>query len=280
MSTSAPPRRPTSPPPSLPKSVPGSSAKRSFTVQTGITSAAQRTVIYGPGGVGKSKLASLLQSVGVKPIVLDIGASTSFLDVPRIADISGWHELRDALHDESLWAGVGAVVIDDLTKAEEMAAQWVIQNVKHEQKDKPIHSIEDYGWGKGYTHIYETFLTLLSDLDAHIRDGRHVVCIAHECTASVPNPAGEDWIRYEPRLQSPASGKASIRHRVKEWCDHLLFIGYDTAVNKNGKAIGGDSRTIYPREMPTHWAKSRYLEEPILYPDGSFDLWSKLFGKA
>ena len=29
-----------------------------------------------------------------------------------------------------------------------------------------------------------------------------------------PNPAGEDWLRYEPRLQSPNSGKASIRLRV------------------------------------------------------------------
>lgn len=279
MSTSAPPRRPTSPPPSLPKTVPGGgTARRGFSFkQTAVD--AQKCVIYGPGGIGKSKLHSLMMLQGLRTGVLDIGTSCGFLSVNKVDDVLTWQDLRDALSDDGLWTGIDAIVIDDLSKAEELATNWVVQNVKHEKKEKPIRSIEDYGFGKGYTHVYEAFLTLLSDLDRHVRAGRHVVCICHECTANVPNPGGEDWIRYEPRLQSPPSGKSSIRHRVKEWCDHLLFIGYDTAVNESGKAIGGGSRTIYPQEMPTHWAKSRCLTEPIIYDDGSSELWVKLFGK-
>ena len=105
------------------------------------------------------------------------------------------------------------------------------------------------------------------------------MCIAHSTTANVPNPSGEDFIRWEPRLQAPASGKNSIRNRVIEWCDHTMFIGYDMFV-EDGKAAGGGSRAIYPTERPTHLAKSRSLADPIIYDRGTFELWTKLFKKG
>jgi hypothetical protein len=117
-------------------------------------------------------------------------------------------------------------------------------------------------------------------LDSHIRAKRHVVCIAHECTAPVPNPGGEDFIRYEPRLQSPKSGENSIRHRVKEWSDYMLFIGYDTFVNEDGKGTGAGTRTIHFVELPTHWAKTRTISDPLPYTRGSAALWEQLFKKG
>lgn len=277
----APPKAAPPPPkPSRNGAFPGAAQTKKFAVQSGVRADFQRIIVYGPGGAGKSSLAASLKEVGIKPLFLDIGNGTGFLDVDRIEGIGSWDELRGVLHDEPIWNGFGAVVIDDLTKAEELAVRWTIENVPHEKKEKAIRSIEDYGFGKGLTHTYETFLTILADLDAHIRAGRQVVCIAHECTASVPNPGGVDFIRYEPRLQSPASGKNSVRHRVKEWCDHMFFIGYDTFVNESGKAQGGGSRTIFPAEMPTHWAKSRCMSEPIVYERGSCELWKSLFGKG
>lgn len=217
----------------------------------------------------------------MKPLFLDIGDGTRFLDVKRLTPSEGldsWESLRAALHEPSLWKDFNCVVLDDLTKAEELAAAWVVANVK--KKDGSFaSSIEGFGYGTGYGHLYETFLLLLNDLDSHIRAGRHVVCIAHECTARVPNPSGENFIRYEPRLQSPDSGKNSIRLRVKEWCDHLLFVGYDVYVSDDGKAKGSGSRTIYCSEMPTHMAKSRTLSEPTPYEKGSVETWQRLFGK-
>lgn len=248
-------------------------------MQHGVTIKAQKIVIYGPGGIGKTELWSLLTKVGIKPLCLDIGDSSKFIDVTRVPaeEIPTWEDLRAALQQESLWSGFDAVVIDDLTRAEEMAAEWVVRNIKHEKQGKPITCIEDYGFGKGFGYVYDAFLNLLGDLDSHIRNNRHVICVCHECTAPVPNPSGDDFIRYEPRLQSPKSGKDSIRHRVKEWCDHLFFVGYDTHVNEDGKGIGGGSRTIYSNEMPTHWAKTRSMSEQITYSRGSAGLWEKLF---
>lgn len=235
-------------------------------------------VLYGPGGVGKTELCSLIAQSGLKPIFLDVGDGTRFMDVARVEGIdatSSWDDLRAALHADDLYSEYNAIVVDDLTKCEELASAWVVDNIAHEKGHK-VKSIEGYGFGKGLSHVYDTFMHLLGDLDQHCRKGRWVICIAHECTASVPNPSGEDFLRYEPRLQSPKSGKESIRHRVKEWCDHLFFVGFDVAVDNDGKASGGGTRTIYPVELPTHWAKSRSLSEPINYERGSNLLWERL----
>lgn len=239
----------------------------------------QKIGIYGPGGIGKSKLWSLAEKVGVVPLGVDIENGCNFLDVSIVSPTpESWEELRSVLHDLELIKQYGMVAVDSFTKAEEMALVWTLANVKHE-KGHTVKSIEGYGFGKGYTHLYETFLQILGDLDAIARAGIHVVFVCHDCTAPVPNPSGEDYIRFEPRLQSPSSGKASIRHRVKEWADHLLFVGYDTFVTEDGKATGKGTRTIYPSERPTHWAKSRLISGHFEYKDNDPTLWKLLFGK-
>ena len=278
MATAPPPLKTPPPPqkrpPTRPSNGPAIPAQK-FTVEHGKTLAFHKTVVYGPGGVGKSELCSLLADAGVKPVFIDLDMETEHLDVSRYR-LSSFAELRALLHDEKELSPFGAIVVDSLTKAEELAIEWTLTNVKHD-KGHAVDSIEGYGYGKGFTHVYETFLKLLGDLDAVIRLGKHVVCTAHDCTTNVPNPMGEDWIRWEPRLQHPGSGKASIRLRVKEWCTHMLYIGYDQLVNKDGKATGSGTRTIYPRELPTHLAKSRTLADPIPYVQGDSILWKQLF---
>lgn len=210
-------------------------------------------------------------------MIVDIGTGSGFVDIDRVEPApQSWDDLRACLHEQSLWTPFDTVVIDDLTTAETMAVQWTLANVKAERANGGavhVNSIEGYGWGKGYVHVYETFLQLLGDLDSHVRAGRMVVCVTHECTARVPNPAGDDFIRFEPRLQN--SDKGNIRSRIKEWCDHLFFIGYDI-FSKDGKATGGGTRTIYPCEMPTHVAKSRLISSQIVYEHGSADLWKAI----
>lgn len=250
--------------------------KKSFAVKGGANVAAQKVIIYGPGGVGKTELASLIAKSGIKPVFLDITDGTKFLNVDRVEPSPEcWDDLRDALRTESLFDGCGAIVIDDLTKAEEFATAWALKNIRND-KGELVQSVEKYGFGKGLTHVYESFLPILSDLDAHARKGRWIICIAHECVDNVPNPSGEDWLQYQPRLQSPKSGKASIRHRVKEWTDHLICVTFDQAVNEEGKAIGSGTRTIYTCELPTWWAKSRSLSQSFAYERGSNELWQRL----
>jgi len=275
-----PPPRPIPPPPIKQSARNGDAplpTKGKFKIDVGVKTGMQKVVIYSSGGAGKTSLAASLSQVGITPLILDLEQGSKHCDVSRIDTIESWDDLRSILHDQELLRPFGAIVIDSLTKAEEMATAWTLENVPHE-KGHFVSSIEGYGFGKGVTYVYETMLRLIGDLDAIARSGKHVVCTAHECVTNVPNPTGEDWIRYEPRLQSPTSGKSSVRHKIKEWADSLLFIGYDTYVTKDGKGQGSGTRTIYPCEMPTHLAKSRSLSEPIPYVRGSADLWKQVFG--
>jgi len=234
--------------------------------------AGHRVLLYGPGGIGKTTLVT--QAPG--PVAFfDLDDSLARLrfalgdalgNLRPVSGIESWMDLRETLQADG-WDGISTIAIDSLTKAEELAVAHTVGSVPHE-KGHRVQRLEDYGYGKGYQHVFDTFLPLLADLDRHCRAGRHVVLICHDCTSTVPNPAGEDWLRYEPRLQSPNSGKASIRLRVREWADHVLFLGYDVDVNEDGKGRGVGTRTLYPAELPHCMAKSRTCGQAMAVGSG------------
>lgn len=244
-------------------------------------SAGHRVVMYGPGGIGKTTMACAAPG----PVAFfDLDESLAILrpagEVWPV-QAANWQGMRVALQSPG-WDSVKTIVIDSGTKAEELALAHLLATVRTE-KGRPATSIEDYGFGKGYTHLFDTFLPLLGDLDAHCRAGRNVVMICHDCTTTCPNPMGEDWLRYEPRLQSPNSGKASIRLRVKEWADHMLWYGYDVVVD-DGKGKGSGTRTIYPAELPHCMAKSRSCRLPMPVTDDAPEtlayIWQQVLGEV
>jgi hypothetical protein len=66
---------------------------------------------------------------------------------------------------------------------------------------------------------------------------------------------------------------------VREWADHVLFVGYDVAV-KDGKGSGSGTRTIYPCELPHCMAKSRTLSAPMALSKFDLSLWNQLIGET
>jgi len=239
----------------------------------------QRIVLYGTGGIGKTTLACLAPGpvafidADESLAILKTQLQDNDIPLPLPVQATDWKSLRDALHSDG-WDKVQTIVCDTATMIEQWATMHTLLTVPHEKGYK-VQRIEDYGFGKGYQHIYDTFLALLADLDRHVRAGRNVILVAHECTSTVPNPRGEDYLRYEPRLQNPSSGKASIRHRLKEWADHVLFLGYDLVVDDKGVAQGQGSRTLYCAELPFCMAKSRTTVEQFDITLGSSP-WDKI----
>lgn len=244
---------------------PPQASQRTIKFGKAVETVGHRTLLYGPGGIGKTTLGTIAPG----PVAFfDLDESLSRLKPrtePLVAACASWTELREALQLDG-WQAAKTIVIDSVTRAEELCIAHTLATVKHE-KGHLVSRIEDYGYGKGYQFVFDSFLPMLGDLDRHCRAGRNVILIAHDCVTTVPNPAGEDWIRYEPRLQCPQSGKAAIRLRVKEWADHVLFLGYDV-VAKDGKGQGSGTRTLYPSELPHCMAKSRTCQEQIPITDG------------
>ncbi|MCE9616450.1 MAG: ATP-binding protein [Lentisphaerae bacterium] len=272
------PSRPKLPAPPAPP-VPAPRAGVRFTiVQSG---SGHRLLVYGPGGIGKTTLVAQLPGP-VAVIDLDeslprlraqLEAAGRLANIQPVDGVTDWASLRAVLQADG-WDGIKSIVIDTATKAEELAIAHTLETVTAD--GKRVTSVEGYGFGKGYGYVFDTFLPLLGDLDRHARAGRNVVLVAHDCTSNVPNPAGEDWLRYEPRLQSPNSGKASIRLRAREWADHVLFIGYDVSVGKDGKGRGAGTRTLYTSELPHCMAKSRTTQEQIPVGDDGAALWAQV----
>ena len=239
-----------------------------------------RIVLYGPGGIGKTTLAAAAPG----PVAfIDFDESMPVLrsqlpddlDIRLVTGVANWQDLRAVLSADG-WDDIKTIVIDSVTKAEEFCGAHVLATVKKDNGQK-AERLEDYGFGKQFGYMYDTFLALLGDLDQHVRVGRNVILIAHDCTTEVPNPNGANWLRYEPRLQAPASGKNSIRLRVREWADHVLYFGYDKGEVADGKMSKGfETRTLYPVEMPHCMAKSRTCDSTILVGKHDPTIWSSI----
>lgn len=279
-------RPPTQQPP--PPRAPATPQRRTLAVGKPTNANGHRVILFGCGGVGKTTLACTAPGP-VAFIDLDdslgrLRQKLATLSIPEpavVQRVASWSELRETVNADG-WDAFKTLVIDSASVAEDFAVSHVLATVKTDRGERAT-GIEDYGFGKGYQHVFDAWLPLLSDLDAHSRAGRHVVMICHDTNASVPNPAGADWIRAEPRMQTTASGKASIRLRTKEWADHVLYLAYDVDVRegkgfKAAKAVGSGTVTVHARELPSHLAKSRTLVDSIPMEDALTELWARMIG--
>lgn len=251
-----------------------------------VTNQGERIGIYGSGGIGKTELVASLENVGIKTLFIDLDEGTLGLAVNRVADEEGnmirtFNAVRSVLQDPVIVDQFDCIVIDTFTKLEELIAKHVIENVPHE-KGKVVRSLEDYGFGKGLVHVFEHALLILQDLDNLARIGKHVVLVCHQTAEKVPSAESDDYLEYQPRLQSP-SKTAKLRERVFEWCNHFFRVDHDRYV-EDGKAEKGNSRSIHTVRSTTAWAKHRTLgsgreiPDRIDYDRGSYELWQIMFG--
>jgi hypothetical protein len=206
-----------------------------------------KIVLYGLEGVGKSTFAA----EAPRPIFMDVEGGTDDLDVERLPAVATFEEALAA--------------IDELTTEEHSYQTFVLDTAdwmesliwKHVCEANGVKSIEDVGYGKGFTAALEQWRTLLARLDA-LREKRsmHIIVLAHSHIRGFRNPTGDDYERYELKLNAKAAGI------VKEWPSAVLFARYATYThtdkNKRTRAVGDGSRIVSTEPRPAWDAKNRY----------------------
>jgi hypothetical protein len=224
----------------------------------GINTKPLKVVIYGPEGIGKSTFASHFPA----PLFIDTEGSTDHMDVARTETPTSLAMLMGLLNDlKTNDQGFKTLVIDTIDWAERLCIDAVCsKNAKA--------GIEEFGYGKGYTYVYEEMgriLNLLSD----IRDtGMNIVLTAHAAIRKFEQPDEMGaYDRWELKLiNAPKCNSCAM---VKEWADMVLFANYKTyavAADKDGKkfkARGGE-RVMYTTHDPCWDAKNRFGLAPEL----------------
>ena len=215
-------------------------------ITSGKVSRAQKIVVYGSEGIGKTTFASAFP----KPLFIDTEGGTAHMDVNRLAMPDAWDGLVALVEEVSKNPGVcGTLVIDTADWAEQLCIKDICSKYKKS-------GIEEFGYGKGYTYISEEFSRFLAACDKVIAADMNVLITAHAKMRKFEQPDEMgSYDRWEMKLTR------QVAPLIKEWADMLLFCNYKTFVvsQEGGKSKGqGGKRVIYTSHHPCWDAKNRH----------------------
>lgn len=277
MALPVPPPRAAAKTSAVPPRAPSAPAKK-FTV-AGWSSAnrGEKVLLYAESGMGKTTLASTAPN----PVFLgldDGGAriinpitGEELQHVPGIEDFS---DVRTVLSQPGLFDDYRTIAIDTVTVLQDWSVPFCLKTIPA-GKGAEAQSIESYGYGKGYRHVYDVMLGILSLSDALVARGKNVIMIAQTEVIRVANAESEDFLKEGPRLQHTSQGDVAGLYR--EWADHVCRIGYQGIVVKEKKVkTACMDRAVFVQPEAWFYAKSRtiHVKEPIDFsaPEKD-DLW-------
>ena len=209
-----------------------------------------KTLIYGVEGVGKSTLASKFP----KAVFLDTEGSTDKYNfVERYPKPTSIAMLVDECNDIVASGEYQTIVIDTFDKVEQMISEELC-NANNKQ------SLEEFGYGAGYSELDERVGKLLNFFQDIIEKGVNVTILAHAKTKNFDSPLGDgSYTRYELKLGAKTTQRTASF--LKEWADMILFCNYKVQVieNKDKKKHGyGGERCMYTTHSPAYDAKNRF----------------------
>lgn len=217
-------------------------------IKSGKVPRPQKIIVYGPEGIGKTTFAASFPD----PVFIDTEGSTYHMDVRRVDKPSSWTELLATVKQFAASPDIcKTVVIDTADWAEQLCSAEICAKSQKQ-------SIEDFGYGKGYTYLQEEFGRLLNALEGVVNAGMNVVVTAHAKMRKFEQPDEMGtYDRWEMKLTK------QVAPMIKEWADMVLFANYKTyvvATDKEGKKhkAQGGKRVLYTSHHPCWDAKNRH----------------------
>jgi hypothetical protein len=274
-----PPAPPKAPPP---PAGPSSKASKKFQVApwTG-HGEGEKIILYGPSGMGKTTLASMAPDpvfIGCDDGGRKIVNPKTGEPVLHVPGIETFGDVRDALRSD-VFDDHQTIVIDTGTELQHWALPYMFATIKHE-KGHTVSSIEGYGYGKGYRHMYDHMHGVLADLDRLVRNGKNVLVLCQEAAMQETNTSGENYSKAGPDLFH--TDKTSIRNDYISWSDHVFRITWENAVVDSKKISPVTGRMVNTHPDASFFAKSRgskFANMPAVSFESPDDdsLWQVLF---
>ena len=209
---------------------------------------AQKVVIYGPEGIGKTSFAACFPD----PLFIDTEGGTKHIDVARLPAPTSWTMLLEQVQEvkKENTSVCKTLVLDTADWAEQLCIKHICDKYKKS-------GIEDFGYGKGYIYLKEEFGRLLNLLEDVIERGVNVAVTAHAKMRKFEQPDEMGaYDRWEMKLDK------NVAPLIKEWADMVLFANYKVYTVKDeqtqrSKAQGG-KRVLYASHHPCWDAKNRH----------------------
>lgn len=213
-----------------------------------------RILVYGPHKIGKSTFAS--QAPGAIFIPTEDGQDA--IESQAFPLCESWDDLMGAIN--TLYSedhDFRTAILDSADWAEALAYKKVVADT-----DKPkVKSIEDIGYGKGYTFAADLYRELLDGLNA-LRTHRQmqIVIICHAEIRRFDDPMADSYDRYQIKLHK------LVNKMVQEWCDVIGFAQQDSTTKtddvgfdkKRTRAIDIDRRVLRLQGSAAFDAGNRY----------------------
>jgi hypothetical protein len=209
-----------------------------------------RVLIYGPDGVGKTSFAAAARDA----IVLPAEDGSGFLQVARFPVAESWADVLEAISElRSTEHAHKTLVLDSVDWMEQLMVGHLC--AKHKKE-----SLEAFGYGAGYSLVFDETRSFIAQLEKlRAEKGMAVIAIAHSMVKPFQNPEGENFDRYELKLQ--AAKNANTAAVWREWSEFVLFANYETLTSdskKSGaKGESSGARFAFTQRSAAYDAKSR-----------------------
>lgn len=210
----------------------------------GVLSEPLVALVYGVEGVGKSTLAAGAPS----PFFISADSGTAQLDVTRVS-VKSWLDVLGLTREIATTVhAYKTLVIDPINFVEPMLFASLCDQNKWT-------SIEDAGFGKGYTAAVDQWRVLLSELERVRERGINILLLAHSMVRTFKNPEGEDFDRYHVSMHEKGAAL------LKQWCQNVLFARHESFVskekNKAAKGLSTGARVLHTTWQAAFDAKNR-----------------------
>lgn len=213
---------------------------------------------YGQPKIGKSTMGAMAD----RPVFVPTEKGVNNIDAPSYPLSKSFEQFKSYLvelyekpHDYH------TAVIDTVDHLEPLVWQQLMLDRPKNEKGYLVKSIEDYGFGNGYSMAIDYWREYLDLIEALRTDRKMtIIQLAHSEIKRFNDPRNEPYDKYQIKIHKRAA------ELIGEVSDIIFFTGYYVATTKTElgfgakktRAIGDGERVLYAEERPAFIAGNRY----------------------